>query len=249
MNHEIDPTKQGKLSMVASGKESIAFKVMVLLAHPRGSATLCGAIAESYVKGAREAGCSVELEPLDALAFDPHVRHKSPCEQELEPDLAKLRDAISAADHLVFIYPTWWGTYPALLKGFLDRILTPGWAFEEISGGTGFNGLLGGRSAELITTMDTPGPVYRFVNRAPGANAMARATLGFCGIDVTRHTRFGPVNHSMPDERARWIEAAERRGRSLKGGPYSLRQRCWNRVSSWFAALRLQFYPMTFFAY
>ncbi len=221
----------------------------MVLAHPRGMATLCGAIANSYVKGAREAGCSVELVSLDALEFDPDVRHGSPCKQALEPGLANLRDAMAAADHLVFVYPTWWGTYPALLKGFLDRILVPGWAFEEITGGTGFNGLLSGRSAELITTMDTPGPVYRFVNRAPGANAMARATLGFCGINVTRHTHFGPVNHSTPDERARWIEAAARRGRSLKSGPYSLRQRCWNRMTPWLAALRLQFYPMTFFAY
>ncbi|MFD2741392.1 NAD(P)H-dependent oxidoreductase [Sulfitobacter aestuarii] len=224
-------------------------KVLVVLAHPRGTATLCGAIAESYADGAREAGCRVKLAALDSMDFDPHVRRSSPAAQEPERDLVRLRQAISAADHLVFVYPTWWGTYPALLKGFLDRILTPGWAFEEITGGTGFAGLLGGRSAELITTMDTPGPVYRFMNRAPGANAMARATLGFCGIDVTRHTRFGPVNRSTSGERAKWIESAARLGRSLARGTHSPRQRFWRRASPWLAALRLQFYPMTFFAY
>lgn len=79
-----------------------------------------------------------------------------PNQQAFEDDIRKARALILWAEHLVFVYPTWWGTLPALLKGFLDRVLTPDFAFITCEGGTGYQGLLGGRSAQLITTMDTP---------------------------------------------------------------------------------------------
>ena len=224
-------------------------KVLILLAHPRGQPAFCGALSRAYAEGARAAGCAVSALDLAAMEFNPDVVTSSPREQALEPDLVAARDAIAWADHLVFVYPTWWGVYPARLKGFLDRLFTPGWAFEEITGGTGYAGLLDGRTAELITTMDTPGLVYDWLYGAPGRNAMARATLGFCGVDVVGHKRFGPVKSSTATMRASWIEEARRRGRLLAHGPYTARQRLWRRISPWLAALRLQFYPMTFLGY
>lgn len=224
-------------------------KVLIILAHPRGHQSLCGALADAFAEGACETGCAVTRLSLDQLLFDPNVNQPSPRDHTLEPDLESARRALEKADHVVFVYPTWWGTGPALLKGFLDRVLVPGWAFEEIAGGTGFAGLLNGRTAELVTTMDTPGPVYSLIYRAPGRNAMARATLGFCGIDVTRHTRFGPVNTSVPAQRSKWLRAARNAGLSLGDGPHSCRQRVWRRAKPWLIALRLQFYPMSFFAY
>ena len=59
-----------------------------------------------------------------------------------------------------------------MLKSFFDRIFAACWAFEKISGGTGQAGLLSGRTAELITTMDTPAAVSRFLYRAPDRNAI-----------------------------------------------------------------------------
>ena len=223
--------------------------ILVLLAHPRGTSTLCGALAEAYAKGAHEAGADVRLVDLSALDFQPFLRQQSPKRQPLEPDLVAMKAAIDRADHLVFVYPTWWGTFPALLKAFLDRILVEGWAFEETTGGTGYNGLLGGRSAELITTMDTPGVVYGLAMRAPGRNALSRSTLGFCGIDVVRHTRFGIVKDSDLGERTRWIEESRMLGYRVRNGVHRPLQRLWRSISPWLAAMRLQFYPMTFTAY
>lgn len=223
--------------------------VLVLLAHPRGTATLCGALAEAYVLGAREAGAEVRLVDLSALNFDPDLRRQSPRSQSLESDLVAIKSAIDQADHLVFVYPTWWGTFPALLKSFLDRILLEGWAFEETTGGTGYNGLLGGRSAELITTMDTPGLVYGLAMRAPGRNALSRSTLGFCGIDVVRHTRFGIVKDSDLTERTRWIEKSRSLGLRVRNGVHTPLQSLRRSVWPWLAAMRLQFYPMSFIAY
>lgn len=228
---------------------SPARRALVLCGHPRGAGSLSGALAAAYADGAAQAGWRVETIHLADLAFDPHVRRPSPRQQTPEPDLRRLQAAIAQADHLVFVYPTWWGGAPALLKGALDRALTPGWAFEETQSGTGYEGLLTGRSAELITTMDTPAFVYRWIYGAPGHRMLTRATLGFCGVDTARVTRFGVARTADAATRARWLAEARALGARLVGGPFTPVQRLWRAVRPWLQALRLQFYPMAFLAY
>jgi NAD(P)H-dependent FMN reductase len=116
--------------------------VLVILGHPRAD-SLCGALADAYFDGARAAGVHLRRLDLSTLEFDPHVRTPSPNQQPLEADLRAARSLVEWADHLVFVYPTWWGTMPSLLKGFLDRIMTPGFAFRPCEGGTGYEGLSG----------------------------------------------------------------------------------------------------------
>lgn len=202
-----------------------------------------------HLPTAREGGLKVRQIDLAALAFDPNVRTASPCQQELEEDLLNARDLILWAEHLVFVYPIWWGTMPALLKGFLDRVLTEGFSFRNCEGGSGYQGLLRGRSAQLITTMDTPPLVYRFIYRQPGRNAMARATLGFCGIAPVRSLAFGPVKDSAPAQRQQWLARARHQGSRLRRGRVTLAQRAGLKALAWLAALRLQFYPMSWMAY
>ena len=223
-------------------------KVLVVLGHPRVD-SLCGALAAAFQTGAREAGAEVRQLQLAALDFDPHVRTESPNQQPLETGLREARELIAWAEHLVFVYPTWWGTMPALLKGFLDRLLSPGFAFRTCEGGTGYQGLLGGRSAQLITTMDTPPLIHRLVYRQPGREAMARATLGFCGIQPVRSLVFGSVRTSSPEQRQRWLERARRQGRRLQRGRVTPGERLRHKGGSWLRGVRLQFYPMTWLAY
>lgn len=223
--------------------------VLIILGHPRTD-SLCGALASAYGKGANEAGTTtVRRLDLATLDFDPDVRTVSPNQQTFEDDIFEARELILWADHLVFVYPTWWGTMPALLKGFLDRVLTPGFAFETCEGGTGYRGLLGGRTAQLITTMDTPPLIHRLVYRQPGRNAMARATLGFCGIRPVRALVCGSVKDSSPQQRGQWLERARRQGRVVARAPMTAGERLRYKVAAWLKAMRLQFYPMTFMAY
>jgi len=158
-------------------------RILVVLGHPRQD-SLCGALAGSLADGARAVGCEVETLHLGDLAFAVDVTTVSPLQQPLEPDLERARALIAWADHLVFVYPNWWGTMPARLKGFLDRVLLPGFAFREQDGH--YYGLLGPRTAELVTTMDVPPFVYRWIQGAPGRRAMSRATLGLCDIATVR---------------------------------------------------------------
>lgn len=220
--------------------------VLVITCHPR-SGSLCAALAEAYVQGARSTGLQARALDLGMLRFDPDVHTLSPLAQPLEPDLAYAWESIAWADHLVFVFPAWWGVGPAKLYGFLDRVLLPGVAFREHEGR--FEGLLNGKTAHLVTTMDMPPWVYRFVYRAPGHGAMQRSILGFCGIVTTRTLAFGPVKDSSPVQRAAWIMQAKQLGESLRYGPRSSGAQAALTLLSWVRALRLQFYPMTWMAY
>ena len=101
---------------------------------------------------------------------------------------------------------------PALLKGFLDRLLLPGFAFRYRRDSAWWDRLLAGRSARVITTMDTPPWYYRWLYRDPGIAQLRRTVLQFCGIAPVRVTRLGPVRSSSPARRQRWLQAIARLG-------------------------------------
>jgi putative NADPH-quinone reductase/1,4-dihydroxy-2-naphthoate octaprenyltransferase len=226
----------------------VSLKVLVILGHPR-KASLCGALADAYVAGAKEAGVELRRLELCELEFNPNVIAGSPRNQVLEPAIRQAAELLAWADHLVFVFPTWWGTMPALMKGFLDRVLMPGFAFEEHEHGGGWDKLLTGKSAHLLTTMDTPAWVYRWIYKSPGLNSLAAATLGFCGIAPVRTSTFGVVKDSDERTRARWLEAARAHGLRLRDGVLTPAERGRRTVSAWIAALRLQFHPMAWGAY
>ena len=223
-----------------------AMKVLVVLGHPR-AASLNGALASAFAEGAREAGCQVVRLELGELDFAPDVLADSPADHPLEPDLERARELIEWADHLVFVFPNWWGTMPARLKGFLDRVLLPGFAFRERDGH--YYGMLHGRTAELITTMDVPPPVYRWIHRAPGRSALDRATLGFCGIECTRSTAFAPASHSDEAVRRGWIERSRKLGQGLSRGPRGRLRKARHVAGTWLRAIRPQFHPMSLLAF
>ncbi len=224
--------------------------VLIILGHPRKD-SFCAALADAYRAGAEDAGVNVRWMALADMAFEPHVHEECPSEQELEEDLRRAKHLMEWADHMVFVYPNWWGTMPALLKGFFDRLLFPGFAFfhYEEDEGQGWEKLLRGKTAELISTMDMPPWVFRWIYREPGNNAIKRATLRYVGVRTTRITNLGVIKDSTPEDRQAWLERARRLGESLHDGPETPGQRLRRRTVTWLKALRLQFYPMTWVAY
>ncbi|MEO7675045.1 MAG: NAD(P)H-dependent oxidoreductase, partial [Pyrinomonadaceae bacterium] len=130
-------------------------KVLIILGHP-DKLSLCGALAARYRNGAEKAGAETRLIFLGDLYFDPVLHRGYKENHELEPDLLAAQESIKWADHLVWVYPIWWGTMPALLKGFLDRALLPGFAFKYRPNSRWWDKFLTGRSARMIVTMDAP---------------------------------------------------------------------------------------------
>jgi putative NADPH-quinone reductase/1,4-dihydroxy-2-naphthoate octaprenyltransferase len=227
---------------------SSRLNVLLILGHPRRD-SLCGGLADAFAAGARQAGVDLRRLDLCDLQFNPNVIAGSPRNQPLEPAIRQAVELVRWADHLVFVFPTWWGTMPALMKGFLDRVLMPGFAFEEHHEGSGWDKLLTGKSAHLLTTMDTPTWVYRWIYKAPGLNSLARASLGFCGIEPVRTTIFGVVKDSDRAMRERWLQEARAHGLRLGDGVLTTGERRRRALGAWVAAMRLQFHPMAWGAY
>ncbi|MFA5123262.1 NAD(P)H-dependent oxidoreductase [Zavarzinia sp.] len=183
-------------------------RILTILGHPAGD-SFCAALEEAYSGAASAAGAEVSRLRLGDLAFDPILRQGYRSRMELEPDLQAARAAILAAEHLVFVYPIWWGSVPALLKGFLDRCFLPGFAFAYRSERQPLpDGLLKGRSGRLIVTSDTPGWFNWLVYGAPGHRMMTQTVLKFCGVKPVRRTVCAPIRHSTAEARARFLARA-----------------------------------------
>lgn len=179
-------------------------RVLVILGHP-STDSFCAALAERYVETAIGAGQDVRVLHLAALCFDPVLHEGYKQIQPLEPDLLKAQADITWAEHLVLVFPVWWGGVPALLKGFLERILLPGFAFSYRKGKAFPEKLLSGRSAYLLVTMDTPPWYYKWVYCMPALHQMRRTTLAFCGIKPLVTLTFGPILDSTARQRDIWL--------------------------------------------
>jgi NAD(P)H dehydrogenase (quinone) len=102
--------------------------VLIINGHPNAD-SFCHALAEAYQKGSASKGNHAALLHLGDLNFSLNLSHGYAHRTELEPDLVMAQEKILWANHIVIIHPVWWGSVPALLKGFFDRVLLPGFAF------------------------------------------------------------------------------------------------------------------------
>lgn len=190
-------------------------KILIINGHPNKE-SFCFALAESYKKGADLSGANCKLIHLADLNFGLNLSKGYRQITELEPDLLKMQQDISEATHLVFVYPTWWGTYPALLKGFIDRVFLPGYAFKYHKDDPFWDKLLKGKTARLIVTMDSPKWYNFFVYKNAGHNSMRKAVLEFCGIKPVKITSFAPIKTSDIIKRKQWLEEVEMLGKNVK---------------------------------
>jgi NAD(P)H dehydrogenase (quinone) len=144
-------------------------KILILNGHP-DKESFCHELALAYKRGADQSKADCSLINLIDLKFDPILHYGYRKRTDLEPDLINIQHEILKSDHLVFVYPTWWGNYPALLKGFIDRVFLPKFAFKYRDNSLLWDKLLKGKSARLIVTMDTPKWYYSLIYKKPGHN-------------------------------------------------------------------------------
>ncbi len=184
-----------------------AKRILLINGHPdRESFNF--ALAAAYKAGAIGAGFDVRELVIRDLQFNPNLGGGYRTRTELEPDLLRAQEWITWADHLVWIYPVWWGGLPALLKGFLDRVFLPGFAFRKRENSVWWDKLLRGKSARIISTLDQPPWYYWLFNGQPSNRAMKKNTLEFCGVSPVRVTTIGPLRLSKPATREKWLQHA-----------------------------------------
>ncbi len=174
--------------------------IYLLLAHPDGD-SFNGHIAEAYCTAAEAHGHTVRFQHLGSMQFDPILWKGYKVVQELEPDLKQAQENILWCEHWVIVYPIWWGSVPALFKGFLDRTLYSGFAYKYHKNDPLWDKLLKGRTAHLITTSDAPAWWIWWRYRNSDLHAVKRATLEFCGIEPVKVTRISRVRYKTSIER------------------------------------------------
>ena len=182
-------------------------RILVIQGHPDGREPhLCHALADSYVNGAAEAGHSLRQINLAEIDF-PLLRSQKEWEKgQLPASLKPAQNNIAWAEHIVYFFPLWLGDMPAVLKGFLEQVARPGFAFKREKGGNPWgNKALTGRSARVVVTMGMPAIVYRWYFRAHSIKSLERNILGFVGIAPVHETLIGLTANMKTEDTAKWL--------------------------------------------
>ena len=184
-------------------------KVLVLLAHP-SAGSFNHAIAAAASEELRSQGHEILFHDLYGEGFDPllpagEIPRDAPLPAPVEMHCRELREC----GGIVIVHPNWWGQPPAILKGWVDRVIRPGVAYEFLEGDTGEGvprGLLAGTRAVVYNTSNTPRQREEEVFGDPLELLWKNCIFSLCGIDDVRRTMFAVVVVSTPRERARWLE-------------------------------------------
>ncbi len=185
-------------------------KILVFLGNPSAD-TYSGRLADAYEAGALENGHEVERVNIGDLHFDPilHLGYKAI--QQLEPDLLRLQDKINWAEHVVFIYPNWWCSMPAVMKGMFDRMWLPGFAFNFDKQTKKLIQRFKGKTGRVIIVAGTHSPFMTWWRFGDYTNEISHGILGFSGIK-TRVTAFGPAEKVAPAVLDKWTEKVHKLG-------------------------------------
>jgi putative NADPH-quinone reductase len=192
--------------------------VAIIQGHPDPGGNHFGhALAEAYATGAHEAGHEIRFIDVATLDF-PLLRNKKDLECGAPPEaIRQAQSAIVGSDHVVMIYPVWFGAMPALLKGFIEQTFRPAFIFPDATPGEplGFFSALNqrkalkGKTARIVVTMQMPAFVYRwYFHPHPEKN-----TLRFSGIGPIKETLIGRVEARNGANRERWLRKMHAFGR------------------------------------
>lgn len=185
-------------------------KILVFLGSPTKD-SYAGRLTEAYIDGATSAGFDVERINISDITFDP-ILHQGYREiQPLEPDLIMLQEKITAADHVVFIYPNWWCSMPALLKGLFDRMWLPGFAFNFNKETKTLIQRMKGKTARVIVVAGTYSPLMTWWKFGDFTNEISHGILGFAGFKV-RVTAFGPTEKVAEPSLQKWADKVKKLG-------------------------------------
>jgi putative NADPH-quinone reductase len=188
--------------------------ILVIQGHPDCSQDhLCHTLADAYASGAADGGHTVRYSMVAQLDF-PLLRNQHQWEHdEAPPGLRQAQDDILWAQHLVLVYPLWLGDMPALLKGYLEQVARPGFAFARNLRTPLGKKPLAGRSARVIVTMGMPAPIYRWYFRAHSVKSLKRNVLRFVGITPVHETLIGMAGSPGAETITQWVGKMEVLGR------------------------------------
>jgi putative NADPH-quinone reductase len=187
-------------------------RISLILAHP-SSGSFNHALAAAVADRLRRDGHGVRAHDLHAEGFDPLLpAAEIPTGASLPALVAEHCREIAAAEGIVLVHPNWWGQPPAILKGWVDRVLRPGVAYRFVEGDCGDGvlvGLLRARAAVVINTSNTPPRREQEVFGDPLETLWKNCIFGQCGVHEFHRRTFSLVCLSTRQQRAEWLQEAE----------------------------------------
>jgi NAD(P)H dehydrogenase (quinone) len=185
-------------------------KALIIYAHPN-PLSYCHAIAQSLISVCQESQIPFEFRDLYAMDFSPVLSGAELDESQTRrqnPEILLEQQLIREADWVFLVFPLWWSGMPAILKGYLDRVFTYGFAFGETP--EGLVGLLQGKKVLLFTTTGTSGEEL-LEQGIPQAlqTIFSKGLFDFCGMELTEHFYFYKVPSSSHSDRALMLEEAQ----------------------------------------
>jgi NAD(P)H dehydrogenase (quinone) len=182
--------------------------ISIILAHPNPG-SFNHAIADTASEAARAAGHTVNLHDLCQEQFPPLVSAAElQKDARLEPLVARHCKEIAQAGGIIIVHPNWWGMPPAILKGWIDRVLRPEVAYRFVEGDKGEGvpvGLLKARAAIVFNTANTPDLREREVFGDPLETIWKNCVFDLCGVKNVYRRTFTVVITSTPEQRAAWL--------------------------------------------
>jgi NAD(P)H dehydrogenase (quinone) len=190
-------------------------RVLVVFCHPRRS-SFTGQVLDRIVAGLQAAGHDAEVADLYAEGFQPVFVERDYAQFEggtLDPDILREQQRVERSDAVVLVFPIWWWSFPAMLKGWFDRVWSNGWAYEFANNPNG--SLLRPRPFGLIACAASSQDVY---HRRGYAEMLSRqlevGLLGFCGVSASQLVILNDVGWDADREREH-LAHAEELGRSF----------------------------------
>jgi len=186
--------------------------VLVILAHPTPG-SFNHAIAETVVNTLERLGHSGFFHDLYVEGFDPVLRSEEILTDDVDTVITGHCENLTAADGIVVVHPNWWGMPPAILKGWVDRVIRPdvAYRFEEGDSGEGIPvGLLKARTAIVFNTSNTPPARELEVFGDPLEQLWKTCIFDLCGVKEFHRFNFGVMVTSTEEERKGWLEEAEK---------------------------------------
>lgn len=182
-------------------------KVLIIYAHPNGE-SFTHAVVERLQEGLMKGAHEVKIIDLYKEEFDPIlVVNSSRRRRDLshDPYTERYRNLIIAAEHLIFVYPIWWHSMPAIMRGFIERTFVSGFAYSFRGKSTRSvlpNGMLFGKTTWCIYTLDAP-KLVAYLD--PGWMSIKYSIFWYCGLRKVRRFYLPRMKHSSLNERLKWL--------------------------------------------
>ena len=184
-------------------------RVSVILAHPNVG-SFNHAIAATAVATLKKDGHTVNFHDLYAEEFDPILPGSEiPKDADVTPEIGKHCEEIEEAEGIIIIHPNWWGQPPAILKGWVDRVIRPGTAYEFLDGDKGEgipNGLLKAKSAIVFNTSNTNTERELTEFGDPLETIWRNCIFKLCGVEEFYRQTFNIIVTSTKEQRQGWLQ-------------------------------------------